>query len=306
MAVAQTIWERSRETVVFVFLLLVALGIFVGRNGPVLRSARSVALAVTAPVEGVFARAGRFRGALAENGRLRAETVALSADVARLREARSENAQLRRLLGFQDSLSVPRVVARVVAKDITAQANLLTIDVGAADGVEVGMPVISERGLVGKVVLTSRRYAVVMPHQNTQFAVPATLDALGRDGVVRWDGEAFDRLTMEYVVKTEPVTRGMLVTTSRYSDVFPAGTPVGRVDKAYAARGRNDYIIHLTPASPISEVGYVYVLKVRPDPERIVLEEAARDSLGLAQASRALQARQQADSAAVVGAAAAE
>ena len=296
MALAQTIWERSRDFVVSGVLLVVALGLFVGRNGPILRAARAASLTLTAPVDGLFARAGRFREALAENGRLRAETVALSADVARLREARAENAQLRRLLGFQDSLDVPRVVARVVAKDITAQANLLTIDAGAADGVEVGMPVVSERGVVGKVVLTSRNYAVVMPHQNTQFAVPATLDALGRDGVVRWDGEAFDRLTMEYVVKTEPVTRGMLVTTSRYSDVFPAGTPVGRVDTAYAARGRNDYIIHLTPASPISEVGYVYVLKVRPDPERILLEEAARDSLGLAQASAALSRQLAADS----------
>ena len=299
MAIAQTVWERSRETVAFVVLLLVALGIFVGRNGPVLRAVRAASLAATAPVEGVFARVARFQGALGENDRLRATTAALSTDVARLREASSENAQLRRLLGFQDSLDVPRVVARVVAKDLTGQANLLTIDAGAADGVEAGMPVISERGIVGKVVLTSRNYAVVMPHQNTQFVVPATLDALGRDGVVRWDGEAFDRLTMEYVVKTEPVTRGMLVTTSRYSDVFPAGTPVGRVDTAYAARGRNDYIIHLTPASPISEVGYVYVLKVRPDPERILLEEAARDSLGIARASAALRQRQVADSAAV-------
>ena len=297
MALAQTVWERSRDYVVFVALLLAALGIFVGRNGTVLRAVRAASLAVTAPVEGVFARVSRFEGAVDENDRLRATTATLSTDVARLREARAENAQLRRLLGFQDSLRVPRVIARVVAKDLTEQANLLTIDAGAADGVEAGMPVVSERGIVGKVVLTSRHYAVVMPHQNTQFAVPATIDALGRDGVVRWDGEAFDRLTMEYVVKTEPVTRGMLVTTSRYSDVFPAGTPVGRVDTAYAARGRNDYIIHLTPASPISEVGYVYVLKIRVDPERVLLEEAARDSLGIARASAALNAQIAADSA---------
>jgi rod shape-determining protein MreC len=300
MAIAQTIWERSRDYVVFGVLLVVALGLFVGRNGPALRAARALSLAVTAPVEGLFARATRFRHALAENDRLRAETAALSTDVARLREARAENTQLRALLGFEDSLDVPRVVARVVAKDLTAQANLLTIDAGADEGVEAGMPVVSERGVVGKVVLVSRHYAVVMPHQNTQFAVPATLDALGRDGVVRWDGEAFDRLTMEYVVKTEPVTRGMLVTTSRYSDVFPAGTPVGRVDTAYAAQGRNDYIIHLTPAAPISEVGYVYVLKVRPDPERVILEETARDSLGLARATAALERQQDADSASVV------
>ncbi len=100
-----------------------------------------------------------------------------------------------------------------------------------------------------------------MPHQNTQFRVPAAIEELGRDGVVRWDGASFDRLTMEYVVKTEPVERGMLVVTSPFSGVFPAGIPVGRVDTAYAAAGRNDYVIHLEPAAPISEVGYVYVLR---------------------------------------------
>ncbi|HEX8385701.1 MAG TPA: rod shape-determining protein MreC, partial [Rubricoccaceae bacterium] len=104
MAIAQTIWERSRDYVVFGVLLVVALGLFVGRNGPALRAARALSLAVTAPVEGLFARATRFRHALAENDRLRAETAALSTDVARLREARAENTQLRALLGFEDSL----------------------------------------------------------------------------------------------------------------------------------------------------------------------------------------------------------
>ena len=56
MAIAQTIWERSRDYVVFGVLLLVALGLFVGRNGPVLRAARALSLCATAPVEGLFAR----------------------------------------------------------------------------------------------------------------------------------------------------------------------------------------------------------------------------------------------------------
>lgn len=285
MALAQQLWERSRDVVVAGALVLVALTLFVGRNGPALRAARGAALAVTAPVEGVFARWDRFRGALGENGRLRAETAALSLEVARLREARAENTRLRQLLGFADSTDYDRVAARVVSKDLTEQTNLLTIDAGRADGVEVGMPVVSERGVVGKVVLVGARHSVVMPHQNTQFRVPAVLDALGRDGIVRWDGAALDRLTMEYVVKTEPVERGMLVTTSPFSDVFPPGLPIGQVDTAYAATGRNDYIIHLTPAAPLSETSVVYVLRVRPDPERAVLLALARDSLGMAPAA---------------------
>ena len=291
MALAQQVWERSRDYVIFAALLLIGLVVFVSRNGPALRAARAASLALTAPVEGVFERSARFRQSLAENERLREETAALSADVARLREAAAENAQLRSLLQFEDSTEVRRVVGRVVAKEITEQTNLLTIDVGRRDSIEVGMPVINERGIVGKVVLVSDRYAVVMPHQNTQFRVPAVLGELGREGVVRWDGASFDRLTMEYVVKTEPVERGMLVTTSPFSGVFPAGVPVGRVDTAYAAAGRNDYIIHLTPAAPISQVGYVYVLLSRPDPERAILEAQARDSLGIERQQAELEAR---------------
>ncbi len=290
MALAQQVWERSRDYVIFAVLLLIGITFFVSRNGPALRAARAASLAITAPVEGVFERGARFRKSLEENERLRTETAALAADVSRLREAAAENAQLRALLQFDDSTQTRRVVGRVVSKEITEQTNLMTIDVGERDSVRVGMPVINERGIVGKVVLVSRRYAVVMPHQNTQFRVPAVIDALSREGVVRWDGASFDRLTMEYVVKTEPVERGMLITTSPFSGVFPAGVPVGRVDTAYAAAGRNDYIIHLTPAAPVSQVGYVYVLLTRPDPERAILEAQARDSLGIERQQDRLEA----------------
>ena len=280
-SLAQQVWQRSRDFVVFGVLVSIAAGVFVSRNGPALRAARAASLGVTAPVESVFSKVTRFRRSLSENEALRSETAQLATEVARLREARAENAQLRKMLGFADTTDAPRVLARVVSKDVTQQANLLTVDAGARDGIEVGMPVVSERGIVGKVVLTSARYSVIMPHQNTQFAVPATIDELDRDGVVRWDGAEVDRLVMEYVVKTEPVERGMLVTTSPFSGVFPSGLPVGRVDTAYAAKGRNDYIIHLVPAAPLSETSYVYVLLVRPDPEKAILEAAARDTLGI-------------------------
>ncbi|MGB3541330.1 rod shape-determining protein MreC [Rubrivirga sp.] len=290
MALAQQVWERSRDYVVLAVLLIIGITIFVSKNGPALRAARAAALAVTAPVEGVFERGAQFRRSLAENERLRMETAELSAEVARLREASAENAQFRALLQFEDSTDVSRVVGRVVAKDITEQTNLMTIDVGERDSVEAGMPVINERGIVGRVVLTSPNYSVVMPHQNTQFRVPASIEALEREGVVRWDGASFDQLTMEYVVKTEPVESGMLVVTSPFSGVFPAGVPIGRVDTAYAAAGRNDYIIHLEPAAPISEVGYVYVLRVRPDPEQAILEARTRDSLRIERKQDRLEA----------------
>jgi len=265
-------WERSRDFIVFGLLFIISLVALLAQSNPAYRSVRALALEVTAPVEGVYASTTRYTRALRDNESLRSEAVQLSAEVARLRAARRENERLRGLIGFRDTVDYPMVPARIVRKDIARQENLLTLNVGAAQGVADGMPVLDERGMIGRVVMTSANYSLVMPHQNTSFAVPAQIAELGRDGVVRWDGTQFDRLTMEHVVKTEPVEPGMLVTTSEFSGTFPAGVPVGRVDSVFAARGRNDLVIYLAPAAPLSTVDYVYVLLIRPDPEREELE----------------------------------
>ena len=269
---ASRLWERIRDYLLLAVLLIVSLVVLLSQNQPFFRSARALALQATAPVEGTFSWTGQYARSVDENDELRADNIRLAAEVALLREARGENERLRRLIAFRDSVSFDMVPARVVGKDITRQDNLLTLDVGESDSVKVGMAVVDERGIVGKVILTSRDYSLVMPHQNTNFRVPAKIDLLGRDGVVRWDGLAYDRLLMEYVVKTEPVVRGQLVVTSGFSGTFPPGIPVGKVDSVFAARGRNDLVIYLTPSSSVSTVDYVYVLTDQISPERQELE----------------------------------
>jgi rod shape-determining protein MreC len=267
------LWERVRDYALLAVLLIVSLVVLLAQNEPLFRSARALSLEATAPVEGLFSSTDRYTEALGENDALREENIELAAEVARLREARNENERLRKLIAFRDSVSFEMVPARVVGKDITKQENLLTINAGREDSVRAGMAVIDERGIVGKVVLASENYSLVMPHQNTNFTVPAQIDLLNRDGVVRWDGTTYDRLLMEYVIKTEPVVRGQLVVTSGFSGTFPPGLPVGKVDSVFAARGRNDLVIYLEPSAPVSSVDYVYVLLDQISAEREELEE---------------------------------
>jgi rod shape-determining protein MreC len=268
----RSLWNRVRDYVLLVVLLVVSLVVLLSQNGPLFRSARALSLQATAPVEGTFTWTDRYTRALDENDELRSDNIALAAEVARLREARRENDRLRKLVAFRDSVSFDMMPARIVGKDITKQDNLLTLNVGASDSVRVGMAVIDERGIVGKVVLASENYALVMPHQNTNFRVPAQIELLGRDGVVRWDGTAYDRLLMEYVSKTEPVVRGQLVVTSGFSGTFPPGIPVGKVDSVFAAKGRNDFVIYLEPSAALSTVDYVYVLLDQISTERDSLQ----------------------------------
>lgn len=253
-------------------LLLLSVFIMLSQNQPLSRTLRAQLLEATAQVESSFAWMGRYLHVLEENEDLRQQNIELSSRVARTRSARLENQELKRLLNLKDTSAARLSAARIVRKDIFQQENFLTVDVGSEDGVTEGMPVIHEKGIVGTVMLTSEEYARVMPYLNTDFRVPATILPLRTEGIVRWDGERQDRLLLEHVVKTEPVEPGQAVVTSGHSDVFPPGRKIGTVDSVEVRPGRSELRIFLTPAAPLHELGYVFVILETPDAERSSLE----------------------------------
>lgn len=268
------LWDQVRDWVLLCVLLATSLYVMLTYNDPLVRALRAHSMEATARIESSFAWMGRYFRALDENDALRRQNIELSSEVARSREARIQNVHLRQMLELRDSLDTPIRAARVVAKDITHQRNLMTLDVGRADSVEIGMPVINEDGVIGKVVLVSEHYARVMPYLNTEFRAPAKVLPIEAEGIVRWEGQQPDRLLMEHVVKTEPVEVGQLVVTSGHSGVFPPGRPIGRVDSVTRLPGRNELQVHLTPAAAINTVEYAFVVLHRPPEEQIALESA--------------------------------
>lgn len=269
-----SVWDQIKDWVIVGVLLAVSLGVMLAQNQVLVRSVRAGSLEVTARVESAFAWVGNYFRALDENDRLRRENIALAGEVARSREARQENSRLEALVGLRDTAGIPLHPARIVTKDFSGQRNFLTINAGAADSIETDMPVIDERGAVlGRVTLVSQHYARVMPYLNTDFRVPAKVQSLGAEGIVRWTGEAEDQLLMEHVVRTETVLPGQLIVTSGYSGTFPPGLAVGFVDSTATQPGRNEYRVFLTPSSPLSDTRYAVVLLRTPDPRRVALEE---------------------------------
>ncbi len=254
-------------------LLLVAVGVMVTQNQPLLRTVRTHAMGMTAQVESTFAWMGQYLQALNRNDELRRENIRLSSEVARTRAVRQRNKELARLLQLTDSSAAPVRAARIVTKDIFQKNNLLTLNVGRADGVTEGMPVVHEQGIVGTVVLVNEEYARVMPFLNTDFRVPGLVQPVRAEGIVRWDGEQLDRLRLDHIVQTEPVKVGHQVVTSGHSAVFPPGRRIGTVDSVAAPAGRSELRIYLRPAVPLYEISHAVVILRTPDPERTSLEE---------------------------------
>ena len=254
------LWERLRAWLMLFVLLIISLSFLIAENEPFYRSIRSASLEASSWVEARFAWAGHFLTALEANDQLRQENIHLASQLAQARQARLENEELRRLLQFQDTTDLQLVPARIVSKDITLQENMLTIDVGSSDSVEVGMAVVDANGIVGKVVLTSPNYSRVMPYLNTSFRVPGQILPIDANGIVTWRGSDRHQLYMQHVPKTSPVLRGQLVVTSSSSSTFPDGYPIGFVDSVSARVGQNEQNVFMTPAAPLSAIEHVFVI----------------------------------------------
>ena len=260
-----SVWDQIKDWLIVGVLLAVSLGVMFSQNQALVRAARAGALEATARVESNFAWVGDYFRALDENNRLRRENVALAGEVARSREARMQNARLEAMLGLRDTTQFEVEPARIISKSLGGQQNTFTISAGREDSVETGMPVIDARGSVlGKVNLVSASYSRVMPYLNTDFRVPAKVQSLGAEGIVRWTGDRSNRLLMEHVVQTQPVLAGQRIVTSGSSGSFPPGLAIGFVDSVTTSPGRNEYDVHVVPSSPLSEARYAFVLLSAP------------------------------------------
>ena len=162
---------------------------------------------------------------------------------------------------------------RVVSRDIHRQKNYLVIDAGSEHGIESGMAVIDDHGILGKVVLPGDGYSVVQSYLNTDFRVPGLIAAIEAFGIVRWDGARLDRIVLDYVVRTERVEHGQLVVTAG-SSVFPSGIPIGTIDSVQVRAGENLLEITLKPSSRIGAAKHAFVIMQAPDEELERLQAA--------------------------------
>ncbi len=265
-------WDRIRDWIVLVALLLASVTMMLAHNDPVMRNLRALSLDFVSRIETRFTWAGQFTRTIEENALLRRDNVLLSSQLARLNVARMENVQLEHALGFKQEAAYDMVAARIVSKDIFGQENFLTLNVGAADGIEIDMAVVSNHGILGRVVLVSKNYCRVLSYLNTGFRVPVDVLPSFGVGMISWSGLRPDMLALENMVKTVAVGIGDTAVTSSTSRIFPPGYLVGTVTAVDTLPGLNYLDVAVRPAADIGSAQYAFVLLYQDEEERYRLE----------------------------------
>lgn len=148
-------------------------------------------------------------------------------------ELAAEVERLQGLLQFkEENPDVTVYGARVISKNPGNWFNTLVVDRGSDDGVDVDMAVMTEKGLVGRVIEVGKHWSKVLTIIDSESAVSAIAQRSRDNGTVQgdttlYDGEGLCR--MIYLPQDATVREGDVVITSGLGDIFPKGLYIGEV-----------------------------------------------------------------------------
>lgn len=258
-----------RNLVVLGACIVVSVLLLAANDNPQMKRIRSVAAVLLGTVQEPFRFVTAYFDLRSQNDVLRRVNVELADEATQLREARLENARLRRMLDLPPRIPYRLIGAEVVGKSVNLQRNTLVLNIGRLDGVEPLMPVINDQGLVGVVTDVSDRYAVVNILLNTEFRATAKVQRTRVDGIVGWDGNV---VTLRNVARTMDVQVGDVVLTSAYSNTFPPDIRIGVVSSVEERPGSLFKSVTVKPGVDFVRLEEVFVVDAQPAEERTKLE----------------------------------
>ena len=227
---------------------------------------QSAAARVVSPVAGFFSTIGDIGSLKSENARLRRQLDEARAEAIRGADADRERQGLLQLQGLDYAGGLESVPARVVSTAPTNFRLTVTLDRGSDDRLDVGMPVVTAAGLVGRITEVSKTRATVLLVIDPQLNVGVRLATSGEPGVVRGGGVR-NPLVLDLITPEIPVEVGEPVVTSGLErGLFPAQIPVGRVRSAEAPPGALQKEIRLDPSVDLDRIEFVRVLLWKPAP----------------------------------------
>jgi rod shape-determining protein MreC len=263
--------QLFREYFLLALFLTISIALLTFNENRQIRAIRSVAVASVGTLQDALSFIPNYFDLRRENKVLRELNLTLADEVSRLREGRLENIRLRQLLALKERGAYAYVSANVVGKNLQLLRNTITLDVGEKDSIKVNMPIVSESGLVGKIIATSSHYSTGQILLNRELRVSAKVQRSRVDGIVRWDGGP--TLSLQNVVKTVDVKAGDEVITSDYSSVFPAGLVIGVVSSTHENTGTLFQSVELTPSVDFTRLEEVFVITHTADSSRVALEQ---------------------------------
>jgi rod shape-determining protein MreC len=193
-----------------------------------------------------------------ENSRLQIENQSLHIELSNQKSLESELAHLKEMLQIKAKLPHQAKIAHIIAHDPSTWNKSFVIDLGSEDGVQIDSPVISEQGIVGRVLDVTPNHSRVLLLSDKESSISGIDQRSRVTGIVL--GTSRNELRYGYVSSNEDIQNDDLIVSSGLGGIYPKGYLIGTVvSKTQSENGLNADI-RLIPSVDFAALDYVFVL----------------------------------------------
>lgn len=196
-----------------------------------------------------------------ENEKLKEENSNLQKSLREYEIIKSENETLKEYVNLKDKYTEYQTIpAYVINKDISNYSNVIVINVGTKDGVDVNMPVISDKGLVGHIISATSTTAKVQTIIDTASSVSCTLTSSRDTLIAKGTLEGSSNLKATYIAPEATIMQGNTIETSGLGGIYPKGILVGTINKVITTKNITDRYAIIDTAVNFNKLETVLVI----------------------------------------------
>jgi len=205
-----------------------------------------------------------------ENDALREKQLQDAKDLVTLAALTAENAQLRHLLDARERLPRKSIFAEILYLGRDPFSHKVVIDKGSKEGIQAGLPVVDDVGVIGQVTRVYPLLAEVTLITDKNQAIPVQVVRNGLRSVAYGAGDGAT-LDLRFMAANSDILNGDTLVTSGIDGIYPAGIPVAKVARIERDAAYTFAKISCVPAAGTDRHKQVLVLEqeasLPPPPE---------------------------------------
>ena len=163
-----------------------------------------------------------------EVAELKSQQVAQAQAMQQAQLQMAENAHLRRLLEAREHLPVKSMMGEILYDARDPSTRRIVLDRGARNGVQLGLPVIDNAGVVGQITRVFPFTSEVTLLTDKDQAIPVQVLRSGLRSVAYGRGRS-GLLDLRFVAPNADIQVGDILITSGLDGMYPAGLAVAKV-----------------------------------------------------------------------------
>jgi len=193
-----------------------------------------------------------------EVNRLQLENQSLHTELSNQKSVESELTRLKEILQIKAKLPHQAQIARIITHDPSTWNKSFVIDIGSDDGVEPDSSVISEQGIVGRVLEVDPKHSRVLLLTDKESSISGVDQRSRVTGIVQGTGK--NEFRYGYVTAGEDVQNDDLIVSSGLGGIYPKGYAIGTVVKKTQSENGLNVEIEMAPVVDFGALDYVFVL----------------------------------------------